>query len=196
MRLSVTTPAAVEPLDLTETKLYLRVSHVKEDALINRLIVGARQAFERDTGRQLITATYDGFLDAFPPFDRQAIDIFQPPLLAVNAVTYFDSSGISQTWSAAEYTAQPFSGSFARRGMLSPKPDFQYPLARRMPNAVTVDFDAGYGATAADVPDDIKEALLGWISFHYLNREPVVTGTIATRIPGLGFEPWLEYDFG
>lgn len=196
MRLSITTPPTVEPLLLSEAKLHLRVSHAKEDALINRLIVGSREAFERETGRQLLTATYDGFLDDFPQFDHQAIDIAKPPLLAVNAVNYFDSSGTSQTWPAAEYTAQAFSGPFARRGMLFPKPDIQYPLARRIPNAVTVGFDAGYGATAGDVPDDIKEALLGWIAFHYVNREPVVTGTIATKIPGLGFDPWIEYDFG
>lgn len=196
MRLSVTTPSTVEPLELSEAKLHLRVSHAKEDSLINRLISGSREAFERLTGRQLITATYDGFLDRFPQFDHQAINILKPPLLAVNAVTYFDSSGASQTWPAPEYIAQVFVGPFARKGMLSPNPDDQYPLARRMPNAVTIDFDAGYGPAAADVPDDIKDALLGWIAFHYVNREPVVTGTIATKIPGLGFDPWIEYDFG
>lgn len=196
MRLDVITPATVEPLTLAEAKLHLRVTWAKEDDLINRLIVGARQAFERDTGRQLITATYEGFIDGFPQFDDKAIDISKPPLLAVNSVTYFDPSNVLQTWLAAEYTAKAFSGPFARRGMVYPSGLNQYPLARRIPNAITINFDAGYGATAADVPDDIKEALLGWIAFHYVNREPVVTGTIATKIPGLGFDPWLEYDFG
>ena len=196
MRLSLVTSSTIEPLSLTEAKDHLRVSFAKEDGLISRAIVGAREAFERDTGRQLLTASWKGFLDGFPQFDREPIEIAKPPLVSVAVVNYVDTSGVVQIWSAAEYTVEAFSGPFAQRGMLFPKSDMEYPLTRRIPNAVTIEFDAGYGAAASDVPSEIKEALPLWIGHHYTNRELVIVGQTAARVPMLGFEPWQDADFG
>ena len=196
MALSRTTDPTIEPLLLPETKLHLRVSFTKDDSLISRLIVGARQAIEKRTRLQLTTATWRQFFDAFPQFDHERIEIGKAPLLSVDAVNYIDTSGVLQTWPAAEYTVEAFSGPDAERGVVFPKPDMEYPQTRRIPNAVTIDFDAGYGATAADVPDEIKEALLAWIGHHYNNRELVIVGQTAARVPELGFEPWQDADFG
>ncbi len=190
MRLSRTTTPSVEPITLAEAKLHLRVTWAKEDAIVDRLIAGARAAFERETGRQLLTATYEGFMDRFPQFDNEEFELETPPLVVVNSISYIDSAGAVQSWSASEYSAQVYSGPFARRGTLRPNPNAQYPITFPIPNAVTVDFDAGYGATAADVPDEIKQALLGWIGFHYVNRED----TPADSWPG--FDPWREHAFG
>jgi len=196
LRLSVITSSTIEPVTLQEAKDHLRVSFTKEDGLISGQIVAARQAFERETGRQLLTASWKGFLDGFPQFDREPIEIARPPLVSVTAVSYVDTSGVAQTWAAAEYTVEAFSGPFAQRGVLFPKPDLEYPQTRRIPNAVTIEFDAGYGATAEAVPFEIKEALLAWIGHHYNNRELVIVGQTAARVPLLGFEPWQDADFG
>ncbi|MEE8543245.1 MAG: head-tail connector protein [Gammaproteobacteria bacterium] len=196
MPLSKITSSNIEPLTLTEAKDHLRVDFTKEDALISRLIVAAREAFEDDTPRQLLTATWKQFFDGFPQFDHERIRIAKPPLVSVAAVSYFDTSGVLQTWPAAEYTVEAFSGPKAERGVLFPKPDEEYPQTRRIPNAVTIDFDAGYGVLASDVPFEIKEALLAWIGHHYNNRELVIVGQTAARVPMLGFEPWQDADFG
>ena len=196
MRLSLVTSSNIEPVSLTEAKDHLRVDFTKEDGLIKGKIVAAGEAFERETGRQLLTATWKGFLDSFPQFDHEPIEIARPPLVSVAAVKYIDTSGVLQTWAASEYTFEAFSGPFAQRGMLFPKSDEQYPLTRRIRNAVTIDFDAGYGVTANDVPDEIKEALLTWIGHRYNNRELVIVGQTAARVPLLGFEPWQDADFG
>lgn len=195
MRLSLITGPAAEPLTLDEAKAHLRVGFDKEDALITRLIVGAREAFERETGRQLLTATWRGFLDRLPHFDSQPIELAKPPLVAVNSVTYLDSSGVPQTWAAAEYTVETFAGPFAQRGMLYPKAAGAYPFARRIPNSVAIEFEAGYG-DADGVPDEIKQALLVWVGHHYEFRELVIVGQTPAVIPALGFDPWKESDFG
>ncbi len=195
MRLSLVTASTVEPLTLTEAKDHLRVDFTKEDGKINGLIVGAREAFERDTGRQLITASWKGFLDGFPRWDIEPIEIARPPLLSVDVVNYIDTSGNPQVWPAAEYTVQAFAGPFAQRGMLNPKSDETYPDTDRIKNAVTIEFTAGYGPLVTDVPCEIKEALLAWIGHHYNNRELVIVGQIASRVPLLGFEPWHDADF-
>ena len=188
MALSLITSSTVEPLTLTEAKDHLRVSFTKEDGLIKGLIVGAREAFERDTGRQLLTATWKQFFDAFPQFDHEKIEIARPPLLSVATVSYVDTSGVLQTWSASEYTVEAFTGPNAERGVVFPNPDDEYPSTRRRPNSVITDFDAGYGATADDVPGEIKQALLVWIGHRYNNRESVI-------IPWPGFDPWRDADF-
>lgn len=196
MTLSLVTPPTVEPLKLQEAKDHLRVSWAKEDGLINRLIVGARQALERETRLQLLTASWKQFFDGFPQFDHERIEVAKAPLVSVAAVSYVDTSGVGQTWSAAEYTVEAFSGPDAERGVIFPKPDMEYPQTRRVPNAVTIEFDAGYGGTADDVPFEVKEALLAWIGHHYANRELVIVGQTPASVPGLGFEPWQDADFG
>lgn len=188
----ITSPVG-EPVTLQEAKDHLRVTWSAEDDLITRLIAGAREAFERETGRQILAASWRGYLDRFPLFDHEAIEIAKPPLVDVTAVSYVDTSGVSQVWATSEYDFDVFAGPFAQRGMIYPKPEKEYPLTRRLPNAVLVDFDAGYGV-AADVPDEIKEALFAWIGHHYRNRELVVAGNTSI-VPALGFEPWIDMDF-
>lgn len=195
MRSTLITGPIDEPLTLAEAKAHLRVTWDNEDNLITRLITGAREGFERETGRQLLTATWRGFLDRFPPFDHEAIEIARPPLVAVTEVNYIDPSGVLQAWPAAEYTVETFSGPSAQRGMLFPKSEQEYPQTRRIPNAVTIDFDSGYGV-AADIPEEIREAMLAWIGHHYEHRELVIVGQTPVVVPMLGFDPWKDMDFG
>lgn len=194
MRLTLITGPTAEPLTLAEAKQHLRVTFSFDDTLIDGLILGAREAFERETGRQLLTATWRGFLDRFPRFDRDPIEFAKPPLQSVSSITYLDTSGVAQTWAAAEYTVQTFSGPFARRGMVYPASEEQYPDTRNISNAVTLNFDAGYGNADA-VPQEIKMALLNWIGHRYENRNLVIAGVTASVVPGLGFGPWKDLDF-
>ncbi len=197
MRFNLETPPAEEPLTLPEAKLNLRVGSgfVADDGLINGLIVGSRQAFESQIGLQLITATWQVFLDRFPRFDHDPVEIPKRPLQSVTSVKYIDSSGVEQTWSDTLYTVKAFSGPEAERGEIYPNADEQYPTTRRIPNAVTIEYVAGYGLAAA-VPQDIKQALFAWIGHHYENRETVVVGESVAKVPGLDFEPWKDMDFG
>lgn len=194
MRVTLVTAPTNEPLTLFEAKLHLRVTHDVDDVYIDSLIPRAREAFERETGRQLLTATYKGFLDRFPEFDHEPIEFANPPLLTVASVQYIDTSGALQTWAASEYVVQVYAGPFAQRGQLYPAAEKQYPDTRRIPNAVTLNFDAGYGAAAA-VPGEIKQALLAWIGHRFEHRETVVVGDTPAVVPGLGFEPWKEWTF-
>ena len=56
MRSTLITGPIDEPITLAEAKAHLRVTIDNEDDLITRLIKGARESFERETGRQLLTA--------------------------------------------------------------------------------------------------------------------------------------------
>lgn len=183
MRLSLITAPTLEPLTIQEVRDFLRVTSTDEDALLGRLILAARDALEDLTGRQLLTATWDLFLDRFPEFDWEPLVVPRPPLLTVTSVTYLDTSGVSQTWPAAEYTVQPFVGPHPPNGTIAPKAGEQYPSTRRVPHAVTVRFTAGYGPNPSDVPGDVKNALLVLVAQAFEHREAVVVGQMVAEMP-------------
>lgn len=181
MALSLVTAPATEPLSLAEAKAHLRVDQDDENDLIATLVIAAREYVETHTHRALITQTWDYQLDGFPAMwstvdvdARQvhtgAIWFPKPPLLSVTSLTYVDTAGVTQTWDAGNYTVDAPAGPKARMGRLVPAWSLYYPVARTVPNAVTVRFVAGYGG-AALVPASLKAGMKLLIGNWWLNRE-------------------------
>jgi len=167
-----------EPITTAEAKLHLRVSsdYTDDDAYIDSLIAAARHYVETATNRQLVNATWDQRMDAFPP----EIVLRRAKGQSITSIAYIDENGASQTLSASVYQSDLNSVP----GRIKPAYGESWPDTRVGDySAVTVTFVAGYGATAASVPNTIKQAILLLVGQWYENREPVVTGTIATRIP-------------
>lgn len=180
MRLDLVTGPATEPLSLAEAKAYRRVDASAEDELLTDLIVAARELFEEETGRQVITATWRLYLDAFPV---RRIAIPKAPLISVTSVAYVDTAGSTQTWSSSEYTVVAPSGPFARCGMLYPAPGYSFPSTLCTPNAVTVTFTAGYGAAASDVPESVRSTIQSLVGDMYEERESFLAGTTVAENP-------------
>lgn len=67
--LSLYSPPVQEPVTLAEAKTHLRVTYTDDDALIAELITAARQWFEEQTYRALVTQTWDLKLDELPRGD-------------------------------------------------------------------------------------------------------------------------------
>lgn len=143
---------AEEPLSLAEVKLWLRVDHSEEDALISRLITSAREMAERDFDRRLVTQTCRLHLDAFPCHE----EIFPVgPVQSVSSITYVDQSGVTQTVSSSVYTLR----SGRDPAALALAYNQVWPAdVRAQPDAVAITFVAGYGS-AVQVPTGIKLAL-------------------------------------
>ena len=103
----VTAPSA-EPITTTEAKQFLRVDHATQDDLIDDLIAAARQRVEADTGRSLITTTWDLSFDAFP--DERAIVLPRLPLASVTSVTSYDADDTAATLSSSDYLVDTAQG--------------------------------------------------------------------------------------
>lgn len=143
------------------------------DPLLSALIKTARMAAEQETRRYLVTQTLDRVLDRFSHV------ITLPPCQSVTSITYVDQDGITQTLAADQYQVD-VSGEPAR---ITPAYGLVWPSPRCQPNAVTVRFVAGYGASAA-VPDGIKQWMLMRISTLYENRaEMTVDARGMVQIP-------------
>lgn len=174
MRLTLVTAPAVEPVYLLEAKAHLRVTEDDEDALIGQLITVAREALDgRDglLGRALIQQTWKLTL---PKFSR-AIEIPLPPLISVDAISYIDSDGDAQTIDLQTVTVEGIGD--AASAILRPASGTSWPSTYDHPEAVAITFTAGYGATAADIPAPVKQALLLDIAHMFENREAVTIGS-------------------
>lgn len=156
-----TAPAA-EPISTAEAKTQARIDISDDDTYVDTLVASARSYVENITGRQIITATYNLYLPYFP----EKIILPKPPLSAVNSINYIDENGNSQLLSSSIYTVN------ANRtpGEIVPAYEQSWPSTRGVPNAVTVNFDCGYGSAGSDVPEDLVHAMKLLISLHYDDR--------------------------
>lgn len=163
-----------EPVSLADAKAHAKVDVDDDDALIAVYIQAAREIVENYTGRALITQTWAIYLDRFPMDcdpDGEAIVLPWPPLAAVVAIQSISPSGtVLVGMDPADYTADVH----AQPGRVVPAYGLSWPDTKAVPNAVEVQFTAGYGA-AADVPAALRLAILELVTDMYDNRSPVPT---------------------
>lgn len=181
MALRLITAPATYPVTLTEVKSHLRVDHTDDDTLIQLYInavtahVDGKDGF---LGRALIDQTWELVLDTFP--DNE-IKIPLPPLIEVLSVRYDDTAGVQQTISSLTYTVDNVS----EPGWVVPAST--WPATFDGINAVRIQFRAGYldasSPPVANVPNDIKSAMLLMIGTLYAQRESVVVGEAAVEVP-------------
>lgn len=185
--LSTVTAPANEPVSLADLKNHLRVSSTHEDSLITTYGIAARQGVERWTSRALINQTLRLHLQKFPR--GGAIRFPRSPVSAsssnVTVKYYTDDGSTAATFASTNY----FIDATHEPGRIQLKRSVSWPNeALRSRNPVEVDFVAGYGAgstgaSSTDVPAGLRVAVMEWTSNLFENREPIIVGTIALKIP-------------
>ena len=79
------TAPVVEPMTTAEAKLFLKVDHVHDDALIDELVAAARGMAEEFTRRSFLEQTWQLRRDTIVG----GVELHRPPLLGVQAVRYW-----------------------------------------------------------------------------------------------------------
>jgi uncharacterized phiE125 gp8 family phage protein len=97
-----------------------------------------------------------------------------PKVLSVVSVKYIDTAGVEQTLSPLDYLVDMDS----EPGYVVPAYGKTWPCTRAQINAVRVRYTAGYGATAADVPQSIVNWLRLHLEHYYRNRGAVVSTSV------------------
>lgn len=174
MSLKLITAPIAEPITLDDAKAHLRVTGSDDDAYITALIVAARQGAEHVTGRTLMAQTLELALDGFD----DVIKLPRPPLTSITSVKYLDESGSLTTMDAIAYLLDDHS----EQARLLPAYGTSWPATRTQANAVLIRYVAGY-ASAATVPQEIKNWMLLRIGMLYENRESVVPGISIAELP-------------
>lgn len=138
-----------------------------EDALLTSIITAGREHIEDVTRRQLLTATWDYYLDGWP--DGNAFKIPFGNLQSVSHVKYTDSAAAQTTMAVTTDYLVEVNGDQCGRIVLpygETWPSFTaYPS-----NPIVIRLVAGW-TTAALVPYKVKAALLMVCADLYANRE-------------------------
>ena len=161
--LKTITPPATEPISLVEAKLHCKAGDY-EDAIISIFIAAAREHAEFVLGRRLITQTVERVLDSFPAAN---IELPGSPIQSITSVKYLEAlAGVETTLAGSAYVLDKDS----EPGWLIPAYGTTWPSTYDAALAVRVRYVAGW-ASAAEVPANIRYALLLGVGEAYLNRE-------------------------
>lgn len=172
-RKTLVTAPTVEPVTLAEAKTFANIDANDEDALINSLIKAARQYVETTYNVALITQTWDFFLDRFPQYvetsdPKALIEPVIKPLIQVRSIIYYDGANQEQNVNGVDFevVANDYGWPQIHRAY-----NVTWPETYVRQDAVKVRVDAGFGPTAASVPEPVKLGMLVFIKFLFDNRE-------------------------
>lgn len=164
---------ANQAITLAYAKLHIRALGTTDDTLISVYIDAAASYFEEQTGRQILTATREAWLDAFPFLGASGrcarIELPHPPLQAVQSIKYVDANGVLQTHdvgSPALVNVVAPSGPYCHRGSVEPISGSSWPIARDQTEAVRIRYTCGYGDTPAAVPPLVR-GILCYLVAHF-----------------------------
>ena len=171
----VITPASTYPVSLTEAKSHLKVDTTADDTYITSIIKAATQLSEEYTNRFFIDTVIEQYASSFA--DLQTL--FKSKVSAVAYVKYYDSDNSLQTLSATVYNTQLN----YEPSQIQLADNQSFPKITSRNDAVLARYTVGYGSSASDVPEIIKQAILLTIGNFYQNRNSVIVGRIATELP-------------
>ncbi len=160
----VTTAPAIEPVTTAEVKLFGRIDGTYEDTLISGFITAVRDATEQYLGRSLITQSLTLTMDQWL---GDVVTLPRPPLIAITVVRTVDESGTATVYDSDNYYVR----TIPEPGQLVIKQGSTVPSnSDRDYGGFEIEYTAGYGASATDVPQIIRDAIKLWAVIVYENR--------------------------
>lgn len=169
------TPPSVEPVTLTEAKLYMRIDNTDDDTLITDLITAARQTCESWLRRSLINQTWKLVFDyGIPPL----VGLPMGPVNSISSVVITNQDTTTVTSDSSTYWLNA-----AQNAMVMVGPLIGFRIA--------ITYNTGYGADETAVPRPIKQGLLSHISYMYDSRAESGEMVLPQQAVGL-YMPYRE----
>ena len=161
--------ATTLPISVADAKAHLRVTHSNHDNLIEDLIWGGVQAFEKRANVCLSSQAWKVFLDK----GYEEIEIWKYPVTEVTIIQYYNDSNVLTTLSTDDYYTNIDTGSvgdYNPRPLLITVEDLPSTYDNR-DDAFVITFTAGYST----IDYDVKQAILAWVYRMYENPNDPVT---------------------
>ncbi len=190
---------ATTPITHADISISSRTGTLTADdqTYVTSLIVSAVNRFERETGRALITQTWQMSLEPEARPSRAAfvrmqispfawsgiggsVELRPNPVQSVTEILAYDTENNDTPVDTDVYRLDNLST--PARVLLNTGQS--WPTGLRAANSMVVEYVTGYGDAAA-VPDDIKTALRIMVANWWEHRESLIVGTISAEIPGL-----------
>lgn len=158
------TPPALEPVSLSDFKLQAHITFTEQDALYTSYLKAGRMVAEDYQRKSFITQIWELSLDIVP---HNPIKLLRGPVQSLVSVKVYDGDNTESTVDNSNFFLDN-SGDVAR---LSLTDDGGWPiLDYRYTSCVVIRYTTGYGLTASEVPEYIKQAILLYASHMDDNR--------------------------
>jgi hypothetical protein len=178
----VSQPASttIIPLNTLKNRLNIPLVSTSKDKELTLLLDATVDQFMKFAQMGVLNTTMKCQLYSFSNFEylnsynsiETNFAIFRQKVHTINSVKYY-VSGVLTTLANNKYTSKetPFYNEIITLEQNFPtnydKLDL---LGRSKPFAVEVEFVSGFGATSADVPPDVKQALISYVVYYYNNK--------------------------
>lgn len=171
---------------LAQQRLYMRVDETKDDSEIQAMLDSAVRTAEDFMERSLIDQKWRITYDAVPfdflsiPDLPRILELSRPPIKTLDLVEFTKLDGTTDTVTLTDlindFQAEP--------GRIALKPGANWPTGLQSINAIRFEYSTGYGTAGSNtIPPGIKQAIRRIVSTWYEQREDMVTGTIAIKMP-------------
>lgn len=173
------TAATTDPVSQAELESQCRVVAGQDTTLLVRAGKAATAHVEKTIRRSIINATYQMWFNRWP-VNGGRLPLLRGRLQSVSSIKWTDVNAVQTTLlSGTDYLLDdktepgeivlPFGASWPS-GQLSPV------------NPIEVEFVAGYGATSASVPEDLRHMILMLAGELYNYREALIIGVSAAGL--------------
>lgn len=162
-------------ISLDDAKNHCRVpsANTDDDDYISSLIKVATATIDGPSGIgiAMLTQTWCLTLDSLPVYFRIGLG----PVQSITGITYVDNAGVTQTVDPTLYRLI--------NGTQPAQVINRFIPTDVLPESVQVRFVCGFGASAKNVPDDLKQAVRLFVSHYYDVREIAAPTLKVQEIP-------------
>ena len=180
-RSTLITAPTEEPLTIGEANAHLRLDTADDEAMVYSLLTTARLKVEQDTGRALVSQTWDFYWDDVP--HGASFLLPKAPLQSITSITSYNDAGTGAVLNSTNYVVDAVS----EPGRVLLSATGAWPSDVRDYNAFVVRAVCGYGAASA-VPRPLVQAMLLLMGSLYEHREQVLITQFAGQ--------FIEVPFG
>lgn len=173
---------------LAEFKTHARIDGSFEDSSLSAFLAAAVEHLdgpEGMIGQALLTQTWQQ-RQTRPDADAR-VYLTLSPFQSLSAISYYDHEHAEQTATLSDFLIIQDGD----RRYIKPKPGKSWPALADRPDALGVTYVAGFGDTAADVPERIKQAIRLLAAHWHNEREAVSVAPNMREIP-LGVQALVE----
>ena len=178
-----------EPVTLAEASLHCRVDDTRDNPTLALIIRAATRTAELYLRRPIITQRFREFFSCFPTTGE--IVLRKSPLVSVVHLKTYSDVDVATTFSSSNY----YVNTVSTPGRLVLRSGATWPTYDRVSNPIEIEYTAGFASAPADVPADIRQAVLMIVAALYEHRGDEIETESQFRIPTLAYEllhPWRD----
>jgi hypothetical protein len=173
---------AVEPVQLEDLKIHLRIDDKTEDDVLVGAIAQAREMIEEYLNLAMITQTWLVSYDQWPIADAQIIDgrpiydvnqqpdFVELPRFPLASVTSVITYAADSTPTSAVVDDVFDVDTYSTPGRMALQSGQTWPTLGRKTNAIEIQYEAGYGAIETAVPPLLRRCVMNVAAYLYEHR--------------------------